>query len=409
MVDRHRRCGGRIDSLYLAPAKRIRPRVRNVLFIAWHDVRHQLRQGSTLVWVFVMPPIFFYFIGTITAGAQSALAGGVATPLVVEARLPGFLKEQIDLRLRDNDFKPDWRAELVPDADGRLPRRVLTFSDNLSDRILAGEQVVAKYDTRASALSRSYESIRIQRSLYTALADIVAADAQSDDPLSAQALADLNAQVRVWQLDVSPAGQRQIIPSGFEQAIPGILVMFTLLVLLTSGSSSLVIERQQGLLRRLASAPMSRTEVVAGKWGGRIALAVLQIGSALVIGTLVFKMHWGPDIAMIFLVLFAWAAFCASAGLLLGSLANTEGQASGLGVLFANILAALGGCWWPIEITPEWMQSLQMLIPTGWTMDALHKLISFEAGAVSAIPNVVALLIGALLIAALAINRFRYE
>lgn len=356
-----------------------------------------------------MPPIFFYFIGTITAGAQSALAGGVATPLVVEASLPGFLKEQIDLRLRDNDFKPDWRAKLVPDADGRLPRRVLTFSDNLSDRILAGEQVVAKYDTRASALSRSYESIRIQRSLYTALADIVAADAQSDDPLSAQALADLNAQVRVWQLDVSPAGQRQIIPSGFEQAIPGILVMFTLLVLLTSGSSSLVIERQQGLLRRLASAPMSRTEVVAGKWGGRIALAVLQIGSALVIGTLVFKMHWGPDVAMIFLVLFAWAAFCASAGLLLGSLANTEGQASGLGVLFANILAALGGCWWPIEITPEWMQSLQMLIPTGWTMDALHKLISFEAGAASAIPNVVALLIGTLLIAALAINRFRYE
>ena len=42
--------------------------MRNALFIAWHDVRHQLRQAGTLVWVFVMPPVFFYFIGTVTGG-----------------------------------------------------------------------------------------------------------------------------------------------------------------------------------------------------------------------------------------------------------------------------------------------------------------------------------------------------
>jgi ABC-type multidrug transport system permease subunit len=205
------------------------------------------------------------------------------------------------------------------------------------------------------------------------------------------------------------AGQRQVIPSGFEQAIPGILVMFTLLVLLTSSSSMLVIERMQGLLRRLASAPMTRTEVVSGKWGGRILLAVLQIGFAVLIGTFVFDMRWGPDVGMIMVVLAAWAAFCASAGLLLGSLAKTVGQATGLGVLLANLLAALGGCWWPIEVTPPWMQGLQNFMPTGWTMDALHKLISFQAGAASAIPNVITLLVGSLVVTALAINRFRYE
>ena len=108
-------------------------------------------------------------------------------------------------------------------------------------------------------------------------------------------------------------------------------------------------------------------------------------------------------------MLAAWAAFCASAGLLLGSLARTEAQAVGLGLLIANALAALGGCWWPIEITPDWMQSVQMLTPTGWTMDALHKLISFEAGAVAAVPNVVTLVLGALAVGALAVNRFRYQ
>jgi len=385
--------------------------MKNIFFIAWHDVRYQLRQGGTLVWVFVMPPIFFYFIGTVTGGLgfQGGMAGGTATPVVVAAQAPGFLQEQIDLRLRDNEFDPDWRSEVVADEEGKLPRRVLSFDDNLSMQIVAGEPVKASYDTRASALSRQYEAIRMQRSLYTALADIVTAEARSDEPLNAAALTELNAETRVWQLEVSTAGQRLVIPSGFEQAVPGILVMFTLLVLLTSGSSMLVIERLQGLLRRLASAPMTRTEVVAGKWGGRMVLAALQIGSAVVVGTFLFKMRWGPDVAMIIVVLASWAAFCASAGLLLGSLARTEGQASGLGVLFANLLAALGGCWWPIEVTPDWMQGLQKLMPTGWTMDALHKLISFEAGAAAAIPNVAALLTGTLVITLLAINRFRYE
>jgi len=382
--------------------------MRNVFFIAWHDVRFQLRQGSTLVWLFVMPPIFFYFIGTVTGGFQGGMTGGTATPIVVAAEAPGFLQEQVSLRLTENEFEPDWQAEVVADEEGNLPRRILTIDANLSDQIVAGEPVKASYETKASALSRDYEAIRIQRSIYTALADIVTADARSEEPLSAAALAELNAETRVWQLDVSVAGQRQIIPSGFEQAIPGILVMFTLLILLTSGSSMLVLERLQGLLRRLASAPMTRTEVVSGKWGGRMVLAALQIGSAVIVGTFIFKMDWGPDMAMIAVVLAAWAAFCASAGLLLGSLAKTEGQAAGLGVLFANMLAALGGCWWPIEITPAWMQGLQKLMPTGWTMDALHKLISFQAGAASAIPNVVILLIASLVVAGLAINRFKY-
>ena len=120
-------------------------------------------------------------------------------------------------------------------------------------------------------------------------------------------------------------------------------------------------------------------------------------------------MDWGPHLAMITVVLAAWAGFCASAGLWLGTIAGTEAQASGLGVLTANALAALGGCWWPIEITPAWMQALQKLLPTGWTMDALHKLISFHAGAMSAVPNVVTLIVATVVVAWLAVRRFRYQ
>jgi len=384
--------------------------MHNALFIAWHDARYQIRQGATLLWLFVMPPIFIYFIGTVTGGFSGGTVGNVATPVTVVAASPGFLKAQIDRRLRENDFAPDWQ-DIAFAASGdaqESPARTLTLPDLVTDRVLAGESVAVLYDTTASALGRDFEAIRIRRSLYTVLADIVVADAEHAATLNPEALALLNAAPRQWQLLVEPAGQRQDIPQGFEQTIPGILVMFTLLVLLTSGAAMLAIERRKGLLRRLASTPISTAELVSGKWGGRMVLALLQVGFAVAVGSFLFKMRWGPNPGMVFLILLAWAAFCASAALLLGSIAKTEGQATGLGVLFANLLAALGGCWWPIEITPDWVQFVQKLLPTGWTMDALHKLISFEAGALAALPHLVALLAGTALVALMAVRSFRY-
>jgi len=382
--------------------------MKNIRFVAWQDIRYQLRQGSTLLWLFVLPPVFFYFIGTVTGGFSSGLTGGELTPLRIEAESPGFLKTQIDRRLRENDFEPEWLPPDDPAPEGDATR-VLAIGGDLSDRIRAGEQVGFTFETEASELSRDFEIIRLQRALLTTLADVVVAEGADEAPLSADSVAAVNTMPRIWQLDVSPAGERQEVPRGFEQTIPGILVMFTLLVLLTSGGSMLVLEREQGLLRRLASAPIGRAEVVAGKWLGRMFLAVLQIGFALLVGTFLFRMGWGPDFAMVLVLLAGWAAFCASAGLLLGSMASTEGQANGLGVLLANVLAALGGCWWPIEVTPEWLQFVQKLVPTGWTMDGLHKLISFQSGAASAIPHLAALALGAFVLGAIAVRRFRYE
>jgi ABC-type multidrug transport system permease subunit len=60
------------------------------------------------------------------------------------------------------------------------------------------------------------------------------------------------------------------------------------------------------------------------------------------------------------------------------------------------VLAALGGCWWPIEIAPAWMQGVATVLPTGWTMDALHKLVNFGDAPVTALPHVTALALSAL-------------
>ena len=84
-------------------------------------------------------------------------------------------------------------------------------------------------------------------------------------------------------------------------------------------------------------------------------------------------------------------------------------RADRLSIVFGMIFSALGGCWWPIEVTPDWMQVLQKMIPTGWTMDALHKLISFQQPPATALPHVLALLGAAVLVGIMAARNFRYE
>jgi ABC-2 type transport system permease protein len=41
------------------------------------------------------------------------------------------------------------------------------------------------------------------------------------------------------------------------------------------------------------------------------------------------------------------------------------------------MMAALGGCWWPLEIGPPALKTIALCLPTGWALLTLHRLISF--------------------------------
>jgi ABC-type multidrug transport system permease subunit len=170
-----------------------------------------------------------------------------------------------------------------------------------------------------------------------------------------------------------------------------------------------VIERRQGLLRRLASAPVSRSAIIIGKVAGRTLVALVQVAFAMAAGTWIFHVDWGPALPMVGVILGAWALFNAALAVLFGNLVRTEGQASGIGVVVSMTLAALGGAWWPIEITPAWMQKLALFIPTGWAMDAMHSLVNFAYGPASVLPHLLVLLAATLAVAWVAARTFRYS
>jgi len=380
-------------------------------FVARKDVAYMLGRRETIMWVFIMPVVFFYFIGTVTSG----FAGGANQRERIGIRggaNGGFLVDEIVRRLSAQNFevvRPASEAQFLTfDERVTIPDPGAPYT-TFTDAVLAGQRQTITFDRRGNAaVAGDYTQIRVARAVYEVLADLAVVRMNGTD-VTLASFQKLAAMPRALELVVPSAGHRREPPVGFAQAVPGTMVMFTMLVLLTSGAITLVVEREQGLLRRLASAPISTGSVVLGKWIGRMLLALVQIAFAMVIGRVLFKMQWGPALPMIALVLFGWAAFTASLAILLANLTRTQAQTAGVGVFSTQVLAALGGCWWPIEITPSWMQKLALALPTGWAMDALHKLVNFGDAASSAVPHVTVMIAGAIALGWLGARRFRYQ
>ncbi len=372
--------------------------MRDALFIVQKDLHYLLRRRETLLWTFVMPIIFFYFIGTVTGGFGGR--SGEPDPIAVVVRgNAGFLADELVSRLEQRNFQ-------VLHTPGFF--REIDIPENFTATVLAGKPVKIEFMRHDEGSNTDYDQTRVARAVYTVLADVTAISSKGI-PLSKEAFEQLAKQARTISVQVSSAGKRKVPPLGFEQAVPGTLVMFTLMILLNAGGVTISVERRQGILRRLASSPMSRGAVVLGKWGARVSLAFLQILFAMATGTILFKVSWGPHLGAIILVMAAYASMAALFGMLLGNFAESEGQVIGFGVITSNLMAALGGCWWPIEVTPRWTQKLALIFPTGWAMDALHKLMSFGDSPDAVIPHVVAFLVTSLIAGYVLSRTFRFQ
>ena len=76
--------------------------------------------------------------------------------------------------------------------------------------------------------------------------------------------------------------------------------------------------------------------MVLGKLGGKLALGLIQIGFAMLAGTVFFGMDWGGQLGAIIAVMIVYGALMATVGVVLGCLARSEGIAAAIGVIGAG-------------------------------------------------------------------------
>jgi len=188
--------------------------------------------------------------------------------------------------------------------------------------------------------------------------------------------------------------------------LPGYLTMFVFFAA-ALGAEAIARERQTQTLERLMSNGVRRESIILGKYLGTVYRGLAQIAVLWVFGILVFRINLGVSPVAVVLISILMVLASSGFGVLLASFIRTQRSASSVGVLFSLTLAPLGGCWWPLFITPDWMQTLAKVTPHAWANTGFNKLMLFGAEFGDVVPEMVALAaFGAVLLAA-ALWKFR--
>ncbi len=356
--------------------------LRQVLAIAAADLRRVLRRKDTLLWLVLMPLPYTYFFGVafqespeeaipVTLVAPRPDGGAAAMRDALERA--GFAVRTVDRWDGEREIpKSGYRVDLPP-ALGRA--------------VLDGERPPLAVWTRPN----DPEATHLEVVLREALLELAArglARLRDGGPVTPEDLARPLQAVPV-EVEVRDWGERRQVPSGFKQAVPGNMVMFVLMSVLVTGAVRLLMDREAGHLARMLARPVLPRTVVVSQLLSLSLLGAAESVYFLVLARVVFRQPLGPHPLALAGVLLAFAVAGAGGGVLLGSLLRTPRQAAAAGIFTTLLLAALGGCWWPVEILPPWLRTVAMVLPTGQAMQGVVKLLVWQRPPSAVLPQLV--------------------
>jgi len=358
--------------------------MRAVVAIARHDLRLVMSDKGAVMWLFLLPVVFATFFGLVMGAGSS--------PADAKARLTVVDEDQGAVaRLLINELESERLVVVFVEPAAKISTadkiRTLVLPAGLTDAVLAGEPTALRFekDPDTSTEAAMVVQARIVSAVTTVLGRIVEAKEELEQgaTLTSDDLTGLDPGDDLVVVESRFAGEARIAPGGFAQSIPGNTVMFVMLIALTYGAASISGERSGGQLRRLVTTPVSKGQIAAGKIAGRLVIASLQITVLMAVGV-VANMTLGVTIGdhpfATWIVLLVYALAVAPLGVAFGSWFTDPDRASSIGVISTMVMAAFGGCWWPLEFVSEPLQRLALIFPTGWAMRALHGTISFGLG-----------------------------
>ena len=160
----------------------------------------------------------------------------------------------------------------------------------------------------------------------------------------------------------------------FDQNVPGFSITFLLLGMLLGISLALLDERDWGTLARLQATPTPIAAVLGAKLTARFVVGIVQMALLFAVGRIFFNASLGSEPWALALPTIGIVAAGAAFGLVVAGLAPSREAVLPLGSIAILTMAAAGGCWWPIDLEPRWMQSVARGFPTFWAMDAFNDL-----------------------------------
>ena len=208
----------------------------------------------------------------------------------------------------------------------------------------------------------------------------------------------LEARVRVW-FNPELKSKNFIIPG-----LTGVIMMAICSVMTALSVSK---EKETGTLEQLISTPITSLELLLGKLLPYLAVGLVDL--ALVVGAavLIFGVPFRGSYIDLFIASLIFLIGSLSWGLFVSVVAKSQIQASQISVISAFLPSfLLSGFIYPIENMPVVLQALTFIVPARYFVEILKGLFLQGVGLTALWPQVLALVIYAVLIFNLARKRF---
>jgi ABC-2 type transport system permease protein len=400
------------------------------------DIQQIVRDRKSALFLVIMPVLFTLFFGFVLGGVMNTPSSQTDPRLpvgLVNQDPGGLLSSSLEALLPNSDVirpvtlqadQASQAGEMV--AKGQLAA-VLTVPAGYSQAIssgqaaslgviadqgtAAGRTAVTALDTVTGRLYGAVESAQISIEAYLQ-------QAQFPDEASRQAYFEdaFKAAVAAWSqppltVQVQKAtGQADLAQGngGFTQSSSGMMVMFAIFGLISSGMV-LVLERKSGAMSRLLTTPIRKTEIITGHILAMFLVVFAQEVLLVILGQFAFGVDYLRQPGAILLMMVAVSLWASSLGLLISSLCRREDQVVLVSLIFMFVLSALGGAWFPLEVTGKAFSTIGHLLPSAWAMDGFQNIIVRGQGFSSVLLPAGLLLGYALAFFGLAIWRFKFE
>ena len=154
--------------------------------------------------------------------------------------------------------------------------------------------------------------------------------------------------------------------------LPGYISAFTMTNAIIGLLGVITDFKRRGIVKRLASTPLTKAEWVIANVLTQTFLALLLTAVMIFVAWIAFGVLAIPDIYSWIMILLGALMFTGLAMLLAAPIKDPE-AASALGNLIAFPMMFLSGSFWPLDLMPLWLQKVAWVLPLTYLSDGLRK------------------------------------
>ncbi len=271
--------------------------------------------------------------------------------------------------LLPDKFIYDMKVNLLTPFRNKVDIKILTHPDkNLSGKIV--NSVIDAYSNAMSTIIIGKNVV-----IETSMANNISGDGFDNLDQLMEGISDVIKSIDVNLDNVVMEGRKQVNSADYYAV--GMMTMFILFAA-GIGGRMLLEEKDNQTYQRMVVAGTTKFEILSGNFMTVFLIALLQITVMITFTHFALKVQWG-NIGSVILISIAASFSVAGLGSFVGALTYRAGNykmANMFESAIIQVMALLGGSFFPIDVMPEFMQRLSFLSLNGIAIRSYLKIIT---------------------------------